>query len=213
MGGYILIVLQVLISGLIIWRRKRDSKEPSGCLAAGFIFMIVFAFTTVLYSLGYLIISEGLLAGIFAESRGSLAAASPVEWLMAGFICLIMILVSATVCSLAGYAVTGRHPKFCKMVWKTLVIILMFPIMALGILAAAFGFAYIICMRFATPMFDNIGWGWMLLILFFCVMCLLGFPGFVVYMLEMNSEKLKEYDEKDSRRSFRPVDNEKGGRI
>ena len=62
-------------------------------------------------------------------------------------------------------------------------------------------------------MFDNIGWGWMLLILFFCVMCLLGFPGFVVYMLEMNSEKLKEYDEKDSRRSFRPVDNEKGGRI
>ena len=123
--------MQVLISGLIIWRRKRDSKEPSGCLAAGFIFMIVFAFTTVLYSLGYLIISEGLLAGIFAESRGSLAAASPVEWLMAGFICLIMILVSATVCSLAGYAVTGRHPKFCKMVWKTLVIILMFPIMAL----------------------------------------------------------------------------------
>ena len=35
MEGYILIVLQILITGLIIWRRKQDSKEPSGCLAAG----------------------------------------------------------------------------------------------------------------------------------------------------------------------------------
>lgn len=35
MEGYILIVLQVLITGLIIWRRKQDSKEPLGCLAAG----------------------------------------------------------------------------------------------------------------------------------------------------------------------------------
>lgn len=156
------------------------------------------------------------IANIFAESRGSLAAASPVEWLMAGFICLIMILVSATVCSLAGYAVTGRHPKFCKLIWKTLAIILLFPVMALGILVAAFGFAYVICMRFASPMFDDIGWGWMLLLLFFSVMCLLGFSGFVVYLLEMNSEKLKKYDEKDSRRSFRPVDmnnHEKGGTI
>ena len=88
--------------------------------------------------------------------------------------------------------------------------------MALGILVAALGFAYIICMRFASPMFDDIGWGWMLLLLFFCVMCLLGFSGFVVYLLEMNSEKLKEYDEKDSRRSFRPVNmnnHEKGGTI
>lgn len=178
--------------------------------------MIVFALTTVLFSLGHLIINEGLFANIFAENRGSLAAASPVEWLMAGFICLIMILVSATVCSLAGYAVIGRHPKFCKLIWKTLAVILLFPIMALGILVAAFGFAYIICMRFASPMFDYISWGWMLLLLFFCVMCLLGFSGFVVYLLEMNSEKLKEYDEKDSRRSFRPVDmnnHEKGGTI
>ena len=207
MEGYILIVLQILITGLIIWRRKQDSKEPLGCLAAGFIFMIVFALTTVLFR---------LFANIFAKSRGSLAAASPVEWLMAGFICLIMTLVSATVCSLAGYAVIGRHPKFCKLIWKTLAVILLFPIMALGILVAAFGFAYIICMRFASPMFDDIGWGWMLLLLFFSVMCLLGFSGFVVYLLEMNSEKLKEYDEKDSRRSFRPVDmnnHEKGGTI
>ena len=204
MEGYILIVLQILITGLIIWRRKQDSKEPSGCLAAGVIFMIVFALTTALFSLGHLIINEGLFANIFAESRGSLAAASPMEWLMAGFICLIMILVSATVCS------------FCKLIWKTLAIILLFPVMALGILVAAFGFAYIICMRFASPMFDNIGWGWMLLLLFFSVMCLLGFSGFVVYLLEMNSEKLKKYDEKDSRRSFRPVDmnnHEKGGTI
>lgn len=37
MEGYILIVLQILITGLIIWRRKQDSKEPSGCLAAGVI--------------------------------------------------------------------------------------------------------------------------------------------------------------------------------
>lgn len=216
MEGYILIVLQVLITGLIIWRRKQDSKEPLGCLAAGFIFMIVFVLTTVLFSLGHLIINEGLFANIFAESRGSLAAASPVEWLMAGFICLIMILVSATVCSLTGYAVTGRHPKFCKLIWKTLAVILLLPIVALGILVAAFGFAYIICMRFASPMFDDIGWGWMLLLLFFCVMCLLGFSGFVVYLLEMNGEKLKEYDEKDNRRSFRPVDmdnNEKGGTV
>ena len=47
-------------------------------------------------------------------------------------------------------------------------------------------------------------------------MCLLGFSGFVVYLLEMNGEKLKEYDEKDNRRSFRPVDmdnNEKGGTV
>lgn len=208
MEGYILIVLQILITGLIIWRRKQDSKEPSGCLAAGVIFMIVFALTTALFSLGHLIINEGLFANIFAESRGSLAAASPMEWLMAGFICLIMMLVSATVCSLAGYAVTGRHPKFCKLIWKTLAIILLFPVMALGILVAAFGFA--------SPMFDNIGWGWMLLLLFFSVMCLLGFSGFVVYLLEMNSEKLKKYDEKDSRRSFRPVDmnnHEKGGTI
>ena len=35
MEGYILIVLQVLITGLIIWRRKQDSKEPLGYLAAG----------------------------------------------------------------------------------------------------------------------------------------------------------------------------------
>ena len=35
MEGYILIVLQVLITRLIIWRRKQDSKEPLGCLAAG----------------------------------------------------------------------------------------------------------------------------------------------------------------------------------
>ena len=102
MEGYILIVLQILITGLIIWRRKQDSKEPSGCLAAGVIFMIVFALTTALFSLGHLIINEGLFANIFAESRGSLAAASPMEWLMAGFICLIMMLVSATVCSLAA---------------------------------------------------------------------------------------------------------------
>ena len=40
-----------------------------------------------------------------------------------------------------------------------------------------------------VSMFDNIGWGWMLLLLFFSVMCLLGFSGFVVYLLEMNSEK------------------------
>ena len=127
MEGYILIVLQILITGLIIWRRKQDSKEPSGCLAAGVIFMIVFALTTALFSLGHLIINEGLFANIFAESRGSLAAASPMEWLMAGFICLIMMLVSATVCSLAGYAVTGRHPKFCKLIWKTLAVILLLP--------------------------------------------------------------------------------------
>ena len=50
MEGYILIVLQILITGLIIWRRKQNSKEPLGCLAAGFIFMIVFALTTVLFS-------------------------------------------------------------------------------------------------------------------------------------------------------------------
>ncbi len=62
----------------------------------------------------------------------------------------------------------------------------------------------------------NDGWGWMLLLLFFSVMCLLGFSGFVVYLLEMNSEKLKKYDEQDRRRSFRPVDmnnHEKGGTI
>nr|WP_289834540.1 hypothetical protein [Parabacteroides goldsteinii] len=82
MEGYILIVLQILITGLIIWRRKQDSKEPSGCLAAGVIFMIVFALTTALFSLGHLIINEGLFANIFAESRGSLAAASPMEWLI-----------------------------------------------------------------------------------------------------------------------------------
>ncbi len=213
MGGYILIIFQVLISGLVIWRRKQDSKEPLGCLAAGFIIMIVFALTTVLYSLGHLIINKGLFADIFAESRGALVAASPAEWLMAGFISLIMILVSATVCSLVGYAVTGHHPKFCKLIWKTLAGILLLPIMALGTLAATFGFAYIICMRFASPMFDDIGWGWMLLLLFFCAMCLLGFSGFVAFLLEMNGEKLKEYDEKDSRRFFRPVDmdnNEKG---
>ena len=35
MEGYILIVLQILITGLIIWRRKQDSKEPLGCLAVG----------------------------------------------------------------------------------------------------------------------------------------------------------------------------------
>ena len=66
MEGYILIVLQILITGLIIRRRKQGSKEPSGCLAAGFIFMIVFALTTVLFSLGHLIINEGLFANIFA---------------------------------------------------------------------------------------------------------------------------------------------------
>ena len=216
MEGYILIVLQILITGLIIWRRKQDSKEPSGCLAAGVIFMIVFALTTALFSLGHLIINEGLFANIFAESRGSLAAASPVEWLMAGFICLIMILVSDRL--LFGRLCCHRPftPNSGKLIWKTLAIILLFPVMALGILVAAFGFAYVICMRFASPMFDDIGWGWMLLLLFFCVMCLLGFSGFVVYLLEMNSEKLKKYDEKDSRRSFRPVDmnnHEKGGTI
>ena len=58
MEGYILIVLQILITGLIIWRRKQDSKEPSGCLAAGVIFMIVFALTTALFSLGHLIIND-----------------------------------------------------------------------------------------------------------------------------------------------------------
>ncbi len=157
--------------------------------------MIVFALSTALFRLGHLIINEGLFANIFAESRGSRAADSPVEWLMAGFICLIMIQLSSTVCSLGGYAVTGRHPKFSKLIWKTLAIILLFPIMALGVLVAAFGFAYIICMRFASPMFDAIGWGWMLLLLFFSVMCLLGFSGFVVYLLEMNSEKLIKYDE------------------
>ena len=47
MEGYILIVLQILITGLIIWRRKQDSKEPSGCLAAGVIFMIVSDHRTV----------------------------------------------------------------------------------------------------------------------------------------------------------------------
>ena len=216
MEGYILIVLQVLITGLIIWRRKQDSKEPLGCLAVGLYGSDYQAAPPEAWIKKHLIINEGLFANIFAESRGSLAAASPMEWLMAGFICLIMMLVSATVCSLAGYAVTGRHPKFCKLIWKTLAIILLFPVMALGILVAAFGFAYIICMRFASPMFDNIGWGWMLLLLFFSVMCLLGFSGFVVYLLEMNSEKLKKYDEKDSRRSFRPVDmnnHEKGGTI
>ena len=86
----------------------------------------------------------------------------------------------------------------------------------IGNIGCGIWFAYIICMRFASPMFDNIGRGWMLLLLFFSVMCLLGFSGFVVYLLEMNSEKLKKYDEKDSRRSFRPVDmnnHEKGGTI
>ena len=70
MEGYILIVLQVLITGLIIWRRKQDSKEPLGCLAAGFIFMIVFALTTALFSLGHLIINEGLFANILQRAEG-----------------------------------------------------------------------------------------------------------------------------------------------
>jgi len=216
MEGYILIVLQILITGLIIWRRKQDSKGPLGCLAVGFIFMIVFALTTVLFSLGHLIINEGLFANIFAESRGSLAAASPVEWLMAGFIGLIIVLASAAVCSFTGYAVTGRHPKFCKQIWKTLAGILLLPIVALGLLAATFGFTYIICMRFASSMFDDIGWGWMLLLFLFCGMCLLGFSGFVSFLLEMNGDKLKEYDVKDSKRSFRPANienNEKGGTV
>ena len=47
-------------------------------------------------------------------------------------------------------------------------------------------------------------------------MCLLGFSGFVSFLLEMNGDKLKEYDVKDSKRSFRPANienNEKGGTV
>lgn len=70
MEGYILIVLQILITGLIIWRRKQDSKEPSGCLAAGVIFMIVFALTTALFSLGHLIIMKDCLPISLQRAEG-----------------------------------------------------------------------------------------------------------------------------------------------
>ena len=206
-----MIIFQVLVSGLIIWRRSRNSKEPFGCLVAGGIVMVVFALTTFLYFLGKSVVCDGLLSDVFADSRGSLAAASPVEWLMAGFLLLMIILLSATVCSMVGFAITGHHPHLCKMVWKTLAGMLLVPIIALAVLGCSFGLAYVVCMRIVSPMFDDIGWGWMIMLILMSLMCMLGFAGFVAFLMDLNKGDLKGYDMEKRERTFRRIDCEKRG--
>lgn len=142
MEGYILIVLQVLFSGLIIWRIRQQNHGKAGCFAVFMTIAVVFALTTSLYFLGKSIVFDGLLSDVFADSRGSLAAASPAEWLMAGFLLLMIILIAATVCSMTGFAITGHHPHFCKMVWKTLAGILLLPIIAMALLGISFATAF-----------------------------------------------------------------------
>lgn len=213
MEGYILIVLQVLLSGLIIWRIRQQNHGKAGCFAVFMTIAVVFALTTSLYFLGKSIVFDGLLSDVFADSRGSLAAASPAEWLMAGFLLLMIILIVATVCSMTGFAITGHHPHFCKMVWKTLAGILLLPIIAMALLGISFATAFVVCMRIASPMFDYIGWGWMIMLVLMGIMCLFGFSGFVTLLMNMNRNDIKQYDIENRERTFRRItDNgEKGG--
>lgn len=212
MTYYTLFALQLLLAGLLVWRMRQNSGQPVGCLAGGVVTIVVVVLTSFLFFLGQAIWSEGPIAEVLADSRGSLAAVSPAQWLMVGFLCLMLLLMAAATCSLVGFAFTGHHPEFCKRIWKTLASVLLLPVVALVLLAGTFGFAFIVSMRIASPIFDDIGWGWMLLLIVFSAICLLGFVGFVVVMLDMNANNLKTYDSENGDRSFRRIDNtEKGG--
>lgn len=218
MNYYLIFAVQLLLSGLVIWRMRQRSSQPVGCLVGGFVVLWIVALTSVMLVLVKAIFEEGLFHFIQENSQESLGAIAPGNWVMAGMVCLIVILMAAGTCSLVGFAITGHHPKFCRMVWKTLAGILLLPVVSLGLLAASFGCAYVICMRIASPMFDDMGWGWLLLLAFFSLMSMLGFVGLVACMLELNGNKLKEYDFGDKDRSFRrigeaghPLCNGKGG--
>lgn len=212
MTYYTLFALQLLLAGLLVWRMRQNSGQPVGCLAGGVVAIVVVVLTSFLFFLGQAVLSEGLIAEVLADSRGSLAAVSPAQWLMVGFLGLILLLMAAGTCSLVGFAFTGHHPEFCKKIWKTLAGVLLLPVVALALLAGAFGFAFIVSMRIASPMFDDIGWGWMLLLVVFSAICLLGFVGFVVVMLDINANNLKTYVFENRDRSFRRIDTtEKGG--
>lgn len=208
MNWYLIFAAQLLLAGLVVWRMRQRSEQPVGCLAGGFVVLWIIILTSMMFVLAHAIFQEGLLADVLHDGRGSLAAVSPGDWALSGMVCLMLVLMAAGTCSLAGFAITGHHPKFCRTVWKTLTGVLLLPVVSLGLLAASFGCAFVVCMRIASPMFDDVGWGWLLLLIFFSGMSMLGFVGLVVCMLELNGDKLKEYNPGNKDRSYRRANEE-----
>lgn len=161
--------------------------------------------------MGRSILFDSLLTDVFTEGNGSLAAASPAEWLMVGFLILITVLLSATVCSLVGYAIKGHLPEFCKTLWLILAKIMLVPIVALALLGFTFTLAYVVCMRFVSNQFDDIGWGWTLLLALMSFLCMLAFSGLATLLMDLNKEDMKEYKSETRGLAFRKIEDEKKG--
>lgn len=199
---YIIFALQLLFAGAIIWRMRQRSGQPAGCLAGGYIILVVVVLTSLMLGLGYFITNE-MFDMILEDSQGSLSTAPLENWIMGGGLCILMLLMVAGTCSAVGFAFTGSHPKFCKTIWKALASIIFLPLVVLFIASISFGCAFVICMRLISPEFDDMGWGWLILLLIFCVVTLLASAGMISFILELNGNKLKEYNPEDKDRIYR----------
>lgn len=208
MNGYILIALQMLLSALIIWRVRQNSGNNIGCMPGGLIVIVVVALTTLLYFLIQALFGD---SGTLLDEEGLPPTATPSGWAMLAIFGLFMVGLAGATCSLIGFAITGHHPKFCKMVWKTLAGVLFLPALSLGLLSLALTCAFTACMGLMTLLSANTDWGTIILTAIFSLMSMIGFLGLLILMLDINDGKIEEYTVDSDERSFRRIDGHKKG--
>lgn len=208
MNGYILIALQLLLSALIIWRMRQNLGSNVGCMPGGLIVMVVVALITLLYFLIQALFGD---SGTLLDEEGLPPTATPSGWATLAIFGLFMAGLAATTCSLIGFAITGHHPKFCKMVWKTLAGVLFLPTLSLGFLSLALVCAFSVCMGLMTLLSAHTDWGTIILMAFFSFMCMIGFLGLLILMLDINDGRIEEYTVDSDERSFRRIDGHKKG--
>lgn len=204
MSGYLLFSFQLLLTVLIIWQRKRQTRQSVGFLTASRIFMIVFVLTSFLFSLGQFALKEQTWALLFPKGFTSWTYLSPADLFLIGFLLLILLLLSAALCSLTGYAITGTHPPLCRKIWRILISGILFPLLILLLLGVSLYFAYIITMRFVSCQFDDMEWWWTIPLGIFCLMCALGFAGIVIRDLQLDCT-FKEYNPNQTGRTFKRI--------
>lgn len=203
MKYYIIFALQLLLASLIVWRMRQHNGQPAGCLAIGYIILIIVVVTGIMMGAGYFAANE-----IVDIIRGSQSAITAADWAITGGLCILTLVIVAGICSAVGFAFTGHHPDFCKEIWKTLASIIFLPLVVFILAGISFGCAFIISMRIASPMFDDMGWGWLILPLIFGVATLFASAGMIAFLLEQSSKKLKEYDQDNKNRSYQLLSKE-----
>lgn len=192
----IILILPLLLSGTILWR-MRQKKDQVGCLLGGYITLLCYVFIIFVISMGQMAIQ--ILSDFIGDSAfRSLWTVSLGDWLLAGGMLLLILLLGAVASSLIGFVITGHHPKICKAIWRMLVSAVLLPLAMLAVMGCSLGCAYVICMRIASSMYDDMAWGWTIALFIISGVTLMAFVAWVNYVLSDHQSKLAVYAEDDS---------------